>query len=191
MLPIDSADGQPWTTDNAALLLRQVKCGVLSDLGKRTERRTGGRCNAANGYSALVLDADGHLVGDQTLARLCHSTHEVRILVRSRFYKMLEKPLDQRLLAGELRERERQIAQAESELAAAAIERTLAGEESPGVQAMQTAVEAAEEIEASLRDDAIELPMADSPVRIGEPVPVGPVTRRGPGRPIGSRNRVR
>ncbi len=169
MLPINSKTGKLWSHENANLVLQATKREVEDELNVLDEKRSGGRLNAANGWSPLVL-IEGRYRADPELAGFKHTGHEAQVIMRGRFYKRyLANPCDEEGLTAELRKAQKDLT-------------------------ITVAIAEAEEMEAALRNGNGHCKLQPAPIDMtvdqsSANANVRTAAVRPRGRPVGSRNR--
>ncbi len=117
MRPIDSVTGKPWDAELANLKLQDFKHEAEADLLRLDERRSGGRLNAENGYSALYLDGPEPEDPKQDrrryrvspeLASMKHTGQDSRQLREKRWAEFCSEPRDQDAYRTEIQQRQTQ-----------------------------------------------------------------------------------
>lgn len=98
MVPIDSENDRPWSSNNATLALLDIRRKAELDLLRLDEYRSGGRLNAANGYSTCVdvtEDPDAknrQYRPDPVLASMKHSGVDTDKLTAKRWAEFCSEP---------------------------------------------------------------------------------------------------
>lgn len=100
MVPIDSKRNKPWLSANATLVALHIRQQAESDLLALDEQRSGGRLNAENGYSTLMLvsspdEKNAKYTVDPVLSALKHTGADTDRLAAKRYAEFCSVPQDE------------------------------------------------------------------------------------------------